>query len=59
MGLFESTFRWIGAAVFTILVPGTVTVFLPYYILDRQFQNRHSEKSPIITPIVLNGDPRR
>ncbi len=34
MSLFESTFRWIGAAVFTILVPGTVTVFLPYYILD-------------------------
>jgi protein-S-isoprenylcysteine O-methyltransferase Ste14 len=30
-----STFRWIGAAVFTVLVPGTVTVFLPYYILDR------------------------
>jgi len=29
------TFRWIGAAVFTVLVPGTVTVFLPYYFLDR------------------------
>ena len=30
-----NTFRWIGAAVFTVLVPGTVTVFLPYYILGR------------------------
>ncbi len=34
MSLFESTFRWIGAAIFTVLVPGTVTAFLPYYILD-------------------------
>ena len=33
MSLVASTFRWIGAAVFTILVPGTITVFLPYYIL--------------------------
>ncbi len=32
--MVASTFRWIGAAVFTILVPGTVTVFLPYYILN-------------------------
>ena len=34
MSLFESTVRWIGAAIFTVLVPGTVTAFLPYYILD-------------------------
>ncbi len=33
--MFASIFRWIGAAIFTVLVPGTVTVFLPYYILDR------------------------
>ncbi len=31
-------FRWIGAAIFTVLVPGTVTVFLPYYFLDRSVQ---------------------
>ena len=30
-----NTFRWIGAAVFTVLVPGSVTVFLPYYIFGR------------------------
>ncbi len=33
MSLVATTFRWIGAAVFTILIPGTVTVFLPDYIL--------------------------
>ena len=33
--MFASKFRWIGAAIFTVLVPGSVTVFLPYYILDR------------------------
>ncbi len=33
--MFTSIFRWIGAAIFTVLVPGTVTVFLPYYLLDR------------------------
>ena len=32
------TFRWIGAAIFTVLVPGTVTVFLPYYFLDQSVQ---------------------
>ena len=26
--------RWSGAFAFTVLVPGTVTVLLPYYILD-------------------------
>lgn len=35
MSLASSAFRWIGAAVFTILVPGTVTVLLPYYFLDQ------------------------
>ena len=35
MSLASRTFRWIGAAVFTVLVPGTVTVFLPYYFLDQ------------------------
>ncbi len=35
MSLVSRTFRWIGAAVFTVLVPGTVTVFLPYYFLDQ------------------------
>jgi protein-S-isoprenylcysteine O-methyltransferase Ste14 len=29
--------RWFGALLFTILVPGTVTVVLPYYILGRSF----------------------
>ena len=33
--MLESTLRWIGAAVFTVLVPGTVTVLLPFYVLDR------------------------
>ncbi len=33
--MFTSIFRWIGAAIFTVLIPGSVTVFLPYYILDR------------------------
>ena len=32
--MLESTLRWIGAAVFTVLGPGIVIVFLPYYILD-------------------------
>ena len=32
--MLESTLRWIGAAVFTVLMPGAVTVFLPYYVLD-------------------------
>ncbi len=33
--MLESVLRWIGAAAFTVLVPGTVTVVIPYYILDR------------------------
>ncbi len=32
--MLESTLRWIGAAVFTLLVPGAVTVLLPFYVLD-------------------------
>jgi len=30
-----SPLRWIGALVFTVVVPGTVTVVLPYFILGR------------------------
>ena len=32
--MLESTLRWIGAALFTVLVPGTVTVLLPYYLIE-------------------------
>lgn len=31
----SQTLRWFGALLFTILVPGTVTVVLPYSILER------------------------
>lgn len=33
----SKTLRWLGALIFTVLVPGTVTVVLPYYILGRSF----------------------
>jgi protein-S-isoprenylcysteine O-methyltransferase Ste14 len=35
--MLSKTLRWFGALLFTILVPGSVTVALPYYILGRSF----------------------
>jgi protein-S-isoprenylcysteine O-methyltransferase Ste14 len=33
----STALRWFGALLFTILVPGTVTVVLPWYIVGRSF----------------------
>jgi protein-S-isoprenylcysteine O-methyltransferase Ste14 len=33
--MLSKAIRWFGALLFTVLVPGTVTVALPYYILGR------------------------
>src|SRR5262245_15139560 len=35
--MLSKTLRWFGALLFTILVPGSVTVALSYYILGRSF----------------------
>jgi protein-S-isoprenylcysteine O-methyltransferase Ste14 len=51
----KSAWRWIGALLFTLLVPGVVTVVLPYWILDRSVAVRPGPWSVAGALLLLLG----
>ena len=49
---FSHVFRWSGAFAFTVLVPGTVTVIFPYYIVDGSASLQQVRWGP---PVIAGG----
>ena len=48
----SSVLRWSRALAFTVLVPGTVTVVLPYYLLDGGASLQQLQSGP---PVMAGG----